>query len=411
MSILRSLNIAYIFPVVIICYTFSVLWGWFPRTHTIYVLFLGVLACFFLCQDYFRTKQFTYLLLLEAVLGLNMMMKDHLHASSMGFVYEMISMAITAMMGCYLLKTKNKTLVTITTLILLVMLVVNAVGSLFVETIFPGSIRAVVTEFHDTGSLNLAMTFYKYGMASYEMTHAIPTIIPMVVYGIKVETNIKTKIFFFIILIACLLLCYLGGSSTALLLGLFALVISLFTKINQDKSQLVLFGLLAVVLMLVLSNDSLMLSLLDWADNMMGNEGHFHSKIVDFQIAISLSGSSESTAVRETLYMQSVNAILSNPLFGTNSDTMGHHSTILDHWACLGLIGLIPYLVFIYFQLKWTSRNIPMSSKAFFIEGAGIAILMLAVKSIDGWDSWLFLFTFMPIMARYIETKRKQQYT
>lgn len=407
MGLSKSLSVAYIFPVVIICYTFSLLWGWFPRTHTIYVLFLGVLACLFLCQDYFRTKQVTYLLLLEVVLGLNMLMNDHLHASAMGFVYEMISIAITAMMGCYLLKAKNETLVTATTLMLLLMLIVNVVGSLFVETIFPGSIRAVVTEFHDTGSQDLAMAFYKFGMASYEMTHAIPTIIPMVVYGIKVETNVKTKIFFIIILIACLLLCYLGGSTTALLLGMFALVLSLFTKTDQGKSQLVLFGLLAVVFMLVLSNDSLMLSLLDWADNMMGNEGNFHSKIVDFQFSIESSGSSESTAGRGDLYMQSVNAILSNPLLGTNSDTMGHHSTILDHWACLGLIGLIPYLAFIYFQLKWTSRYIPVSSKTFFVEGAGIAILMLAVKSIDGWESWLFLFTFMPIMARYIETKKK----
>lgn len=403
MSKSRSLSIAYIFPVVIICYTFSLLWGWFPITHTIYVLFLGVIACFSLCQDYYRTKQFTYLLLLEVMLGLNMLMNDHLHNSSTGFLYEMISIAITAMMGFYFLKTRNETLVTTTTLMLLLMLVVNAIGSLFVETIFPGSIRAVVTEFHNTGSQDLAMSFYKFGMASYEMTHAIPAIIPMVLYGIKVETSKKTKLFFIIILIACMLLCYLGGSTTALLLGIFAFVISLLTRTDQNKNQLILFVFWAMVLMLVLSNDSLMLSLLDWADNMMGNEGNFHSKIVDFQYSIESSTSSESTAGRGDLYMQSVNAILSNPLFGTNSDTMGHHSTILDHWACLGLIGLIPYLAFIYFQLKWTSRYIPQSSKMFFIEGAGVAFLMLAVKSIDGWESWLFLFTFMPIMAKYIE--------
>lgn len=398
---IKDIRFAYLLPIVILCYTFSLFWGWYPLTHTIYMLFLGLIACLLVCRVFFSSKQFVFLLWLEAILWINMMANDHLHPARNGFIFEMLFILVTAMIGYYYLKVSKKGLFKLTVLMLMTILIANAIGTAFVETIIPGSVRAVLRESREEESVVIMMSFYKLGMASYEMTHAIPTIIPMLVFGVKANTNKRIHLFFIITLVASMILCYLGGSTTVLILGIFAFLIAFVTVTDHGRNQIIAFGLLVGVLMLILSNDAFMLSFLQWADDLMGNSGEFHGKIEDFQMAI-VSGSSESVEGREELYRKSVYTIIANPFLGTNENTMGHHSTMLDHWACLGLVGFIPYVAFIYLQLKWAMRYIPAKSRLFYIEGAMMAVAMLAIKSIDGWESWLFMFAFLPMLAKYV---------
>ena len=400
-SLIKDISIAYLLPIVILCYTFSFFWGWFPMTHTIYMLFLGLMICLFVSRGFFSSKQFLFLIWFEVILWFNMMTNDHLHPAKSGFVFEMLFILVTAMISYYYMKVSKVALFKVTVLMLMSVLIANAVGTIFVETVFPGSVRAVVRASREEGTVNIMMSFYKMGMASYEMTHAIPTMIPMLVFGVKAITNKRIRLFFIAALVACMVLCYLGGSTTALILGVFALLIALVTKTDRGKNQIIAFGLFAGVLMLILSNDAFMLSFLQWADDLMGNAGEFHGKIEDFQMAI-VSGSSESVEGRGELYSKSVTTIIENPLIGTNDNTMGHHSTLLDHWACLGIVGFFPYIVFFYLQLRWTLYYVPEKSRLFYFEGAMMAVVMLATKSIDGWESWLFVFAFLPMMAKYV---------
>lgn len=395
---------AYLIPFVVLLYTFSLIWGWFPLSHTIYVLFLGELVCIVECNRYVKSKAFVALAILEIALGLKMFMNAPLHASTNGYIYEMLSICITAMMGYFLLRSKDEMLVKGMVYMIMIIIIVNAIGSSVVETILPGSIRACVTEYHTTGSHELAMTFYKYGMASYELSHAIPTIIPILVFGIKVVQRFRFKILLISVLAACLILCFLGGSTTALILGVLGLVISMLTRPKKGKGQLVVFALFSIVFLLIMNNDALVVSLLERIDDLVGNEGPFHSKIIDFEDSILYGETSEGVGGRQALYTMSINAIISNPIFGTNSDIIGHHSTLLDHWACLGLIGFIPYVLFIYRQIMESGKFLSDNSRLFYIEGAIIAIVMLFVKSMDGWESWLFLFVVLPLLARYLES-------
>lgn len=402
-TIAKSNFIAYLLPFIILCYTFSLIWGWFPMTSTIYVPIIGLLVSIVVCRGYVEKKVFVFLMWYILVLAFNMMRKDPLHNSTNGFLFEMLSLVVTSMMGYYYLMSKDDNLIKLTVLLLLWMLIINAIGSSFVDSIFPGGIRAAITDFHHTGNLNLAFSFYKYGMASYDLVHAVPTIIPMLVYGIKVVKKPRVRYFFVAVLISCMMLCYLGGSTTALLTGLFGLLISVFTKVGSGRKQIIRFSILTVLVFFLISNDTIMLSFLNWADNMVGDASAFHSKIMDFEASI-VYGDSSDTAVqgRSELYNMSFSVILSNPIFGTNADIIGHHSTLLDHWACLGLLGFIPYVYFIYLQLKMTASYLSEASLAFFVEGVVLALLMLGLKSIDTWESWLFLFVLLPLLAIYI---------
>ena len=173
----------------------------------------------------------------------------------------------------------------------------------------------------------------------------------------------RARYFFMIVLVSCLILCYLGGSTTALLTGVLGLLISMFTKVGSGRKQTLRFSLLTVLVFFLISNDAIMLSFLNWADGRVGDMSAFHSKIMDFEESI-VYGDSSGTAVqgRGELYNMSFRAIFSNPIFGTNADIIGGHSTLLDHWACLGLLGFIPYVCFIYWQIKMTASHLPETS-------------------------------------------------
>lgn len=372
-------------------------------THTIYVMLIGMVVALLECNGYFKKKQFAFLIWYEAILCLNLLMRDPLYAETTGYLYQMMGVAMTSMIGFYMLRTREYKIAKITLYMLMIMLIVNAVGSAIIDVAFPGSIRAVVTDYHNTGNQKLAYSFYKYGLASYSLPHAIPVIIPILVYSIKVVLEKRLRLFFIIVLAACLALCYFGGSTTALLIGVFAFTISLFTSPKQGGRQVVMFGLFAIIMVIIMSNDDIVLAILEWFDNVIGGEGYFHKKVVDFEYSVMNNDVSDSAVEgRSRLYGMSLDAIIANPIFGTNDDVMGHHSVLLDHWACLGIIGFFPFALFIYHQLKDSYKTIPQNSLYFYIEGCLVGVMMLLVKNTGDWEMWLFLFLLLPLIAQYV---------
>ena len=116
-TIAKSNFIAYLLPFIILCYTFSLIWGWFPMTSTIYVPIIGLLVSIVVCRGYFEKKVFVFLMWYILVLAFNMMMKDPLHNSTNGFLFEMLSLVVTSMMGYYYLMSKDDNLIKLKVLV------------------------------------------------------------------------------------------------------------------------------------------------------------------------------------------------------------------------------------------------------------------------------------------------------
>jgi hypothetical protein len=226
--------------------------------------------------------------------------------------------------------------------------------------------------------------------------------------GIKSFRNDKRKrILCLLSLVSCLVLVYYSGATTALILGILALIIALFTLNESGKRPLVFLIIIGVILIPIISNKALMLSFLDWTDSLVGYEGYFHGKIQDFQQLLLYNESTGDIEAREDLYTMTINAIIANPLIGSN-ELIGGHSTILEHWGDLGLVGLVPYFLFIISQIKLSSKYFQEDSKVFFYEGVFFAFMMLLIKHMDTWESWLFLFLLLPLLVRYIEINRQK---
>lgn len=398
-------NLAYLFPVVILCYTFTLLWGWIPLTHSIITIAVGMAAGLVVSYKYLSQKPVLYLLLYEVVLVLNMLSGDYRYHTWREVFNVTVEILIPVLMTFGIFASNDTKLLNVTVKAILWMLIINAIGSFVVDMTIPGSIRAINGTIRESGDNSIAMVYYRFGLANYVMPHALPCILPVLVMGIKTAGNRLHRVFMAVSLVACLLLIYLSGATTPVLTGAIALIFAFFTNSKTGTRRLVTLGIIATILVAIASSKEIMLPLLKGLDNMMNNEGYFHSKIMDFEDLIVYGDNTGDIEQRSDLYMTSWNAVVENPIIGVNTQ-VGGHSNLLDCWGYLGLVGLIPFLGFIFTQVKLSAKQLHKGSLLFYYEGVFMAILMLAIKSMSGWESWLFLFTVLPLLTRYVEINR-----
>lgn len=395
-------NLLYLFPVVILCYTFTLLWGWIPYTRSIITVFVGIVAAFAVSHSYFSNKTAGYLFVYALILILNVFSGDAFYNTFRDVFTPIIEMLLPALMVYGVLAKGNEKSLKIIVYTVLMMLIVNAFCSFLVDLVMPGSIRAIHGTIRATGDKTLAMTYYKMGLATYVMPHALPCIIPVLILGIKIIKDKFTKWLMVVSLVACLLLVYLSGSTTPVLTAMVAVVLGIFTSNKTGAKQLVTLGILFAIVYAIVSSKEIMLPLLRDLDDLLNNEGYFHKKILSFEELIAYGETSGDMEEREDLYMITWKAIISNSVIGVDYET-GGHSTLLDCWGRLGIIGLIPFLLFIISQVKMSCQRISKNSRLYYYEGVFVAFIMLVLKNVAGWESWLFLFTVLPLLTIYVE--------
>lgn len=400
-------NLLYVFPIVILCYTFTLLWGWFPYSHSIIPILIGLSAGLLLGNKYFLLKPVKYLFFFVLVALLNVFAKDYNYSSVSGVFYKTIELLLPAIMTYIVLLSDNEKILNVTIELIVWMLIINAIGTFVVDVTMPGSIRIIQGQIRETGDSSIATAYYKMGVSNYILPHALPSMIPILIMGVK---SVKKRSIWFLligVLIACVMLVFFSGATTPLLTTILAIIIAAATSDKGGTKRFVIMGIVSILFLIIVNNDNLMLSLLRGADDVLNNEGYFHGKILEFENLIIYGETSGDMEQRGDLYGISFNAILNHPILGVNYE-IGGHSTLLDTWGYLGLVGFVPFIFFIFAQIRWTSKQILKSSRFYYYECVILAFIMLALKNTAGWESWLFLFTVVPLLIKYIENNQKQ---
>lgn len=404
----KDSGISIVFMLVILSYTFSVLWGWFPLTHSIIPLIIGWVAGLYICSEFFTTRSFAYFFIYSVVLFINAISGDHLFPTTRSAFIEITWILLPAVFLFGFLRKGNEKISNATVVMVLIIIICNAIGSSFIEMVVPGSIRALNAETRLTGDPTLQNYYFRFGLANYALPHALTMVIPLLIMGLKLPIEKKRKTFLLVSLIACLVLVYLSGATGALFTAIFALIISVVTNKKTGAGRLFLFFAGGVALMYVLGNDKLLLSMLDWFDGITGGDGHFHNKVMEFETLVVYGETTGDIEERGSLYTTTLDAITQHPLIGVNEAT-GGHSALFDRWACLGLVGFLPFVLFIISQIKQSINVIKKQSVVFYMESILVAFIMLAMKAVDRWEMWLFLFTVLPLLTRYIENGQKRE--
>lgn len=394
-------NIIFIVSCILILLSFT-----FSMSHYLPVLqrmwifvAVGFLLPLILNVPFYRSKIFfTYLLYIVIVAFYYQFGRNYITTS--GFYFrESYIMIIPAIIFFCFEKRRNIAIGYSVLLTFFSILVYTTIVSFLIDLVFPGIIRVAFGAGREGGTIEyIAEVYYQMGLSSYEFPHALPILIPAMVAVIK-EAKIKKliRVLFIVVLFALLLLIYISGSTTALGLAAVILTLSLFVRKESFSKNAKKILFLLFILMPFILNEDIQLNFLDFIDEITGQESGLHGKIMDIEDSIKFGSDDVGTVgARKERYILTWNVFLNNIFLG--GDGGGGHSALLDRLSSLGLLGFIPYIIFIITQIKYTIVFIPKNTKTYYYVGILAGFIMLTSKNMSNWYLWLCMFTILPIV-------------
>jgi len=380
----------------------------FPMAKSIPILnrrwlfqFIGWGLPVIVCSKVFVEKRCLYLLLYFLCVGINFLVGDS-YFKSVQIIIEEISCLFIPMVLAYIIFRYNNELLLRWLLICCALLFVYITAATFaIDMLTPGIVR-IATSMQFGGDDTLIRMLERIGASNYYLPHALPVLAPALIAGIRTKQfSLSKRLIFGVLYVLTLVLTYLGRGATAILLIVGISIISFLLSGKTLNNDILKIGLLFLLISPLINTD-FELKVLDMLANSMDSENALQSKIRDTRNTIIYGEASGDIEERTDLYKQSSFLGINNIIFGSNDNT-GGHSGILDRFATLGIVGFIPYMLFLVGQLKFPVRYLSRRLRSFYLCGVIAAIAMLFLKSMSNWEMWFILLCILPCTLRYID--------
>jgi len=401
-----------VFSLIIVIVTWSLIEGWLPFTRRKWLfLAIGMVFSFFVKNIFYKSKRFMWLCIYLVILLLNMVFGDKFFHDIGTVGYEFFCLGFPSVVATIILSNQNRKDEGVLLFSFLVVLVFTTVASFFIDTfLLPNAIRMMTRYSITLKDMSVVYAYYKMGLSTYSFPHALPVLIPPVVMGIKNKDLSKTmRLSCWITLISLVVLIYLSGIMTALLLSIAALIMAFITRaggFRKNRRRFLVVG----ILFLPFISPSIVGSILHEAKMAVGEDSYYYNKLESFEKNV--TGEDEEDGgdweERQDLYSKSVVGFFENIIVGTN-ERVGGHSAFLDRLALLGLLGFIPFLLFILHQFKFSGNFLTAPSRIYYYEGLIMGLLMIALKSSFRVETLLVLFAILPIATKYLSYSNTQK--
>lgn len=387
-------------------------WGWFlllvcfleifgqiraflPQSTGAWLLVGGCVVIAFGAKSFFSTKSFIYLLLYFIVVFLNLIGGDRYFSNIGKVIQEVATLFFTSSLIYYVY---SRDCVKFTKWLLvstMIVIVYYSISTFLINLEYPGIVRETVALINEENRQSVIL--YMRGLVNYQLPHALPIIIPALIFNIRSNVYTKfIKFLFFVVLVAALAIVYMSYSATALILSILILVLSLMVKEDSVKNNIIRLMVITVIALPLLINPEFIFGPLLRLFSSEENTIYF-DRLFELQDLSATGSASGDLASRQTRYGMTFSLIKENILFGSNK-LPGGHMAIIDRLAILGLVGFIPYLLFIICQIKYAAKRINVYSKTYYAIGIFAALFMLTMKGMSSWEIWYFMLTIMPLM-------------
>ena len=393
------LELPYLYIVTVFFLTFYAVKYWpIPGAITI-ASGIGILLPFLICRSFFRTRLFLLLILYALVVLLNFISGDKYFGNKnslfLGFVGFFVSMSMTY----YVFKNREYNLMRVIFYTLMIVLLWTTLATAYFDMTMPGVVRyAYGQQQLGTSEVGMFNSMFFWGMSSYALPHSLPILIPAFMLGLRNSSlTKKARVFSGIMAMCCLMLAYFSGATGPMLVSIMVLFMSLLIRKGRTSSNIIKLVVVMLILLPFILSNELLLAALEWVDGLLGGEGYFHYKVVDFQDSI-LYGASGDVEERQGLYGNSFEVLFANSLnllIGVQ-EGQGGHSALLDRFASLGLVGFVPLICLFVAQFKYAIKHLSSEYLSYYYLGLFAAFMMLASKNVSGWNMWFFLFSALP---------------
>lgn len=281
-----------------------------------------------------------------------------------------------------------------------VVIAITFLGTLFIYTDEPEVLR-MIQEGLNNGDGRLYFLYARLGVGSYAMGHALPCLIPIIIYAIKKGGSIFRKSLLILLLLLNVLLVYMSTATTALLISAILIIVSLVWNEKTRTKNYIVLTICSLVAIAFLTNRELLGSVLDKIN--LDSETTYAGKIRDFQEYATYGSAGGQTQSRLNLYSQSLDMFLASPIIGIDDARIGGHSVFFDRAAMLGLVGLIPLVIFLYNYMRYVFRKISKSIRAYYLLGFMYFIVLGCLKNIFSFEYILITLLIMPLACLYVD--------
>lgn len=397
------LELPYLYIITVFFLTFNAVKYWPILGAATIASGIGIILPFFICHSFFQTKQLGYFLIYAIVVFLNFISGDSYFGNSNSLFLGFVGFFVSMSMAYYAFKSQEYNLMRVIIYTLIVVLLWTTLATAYFDMTSPGLVRYAYG-LQQEGSDQAAMFYpmYFWGLSSYAFPHAVPVLIPPIIMGLRNSSlKMKRRLLSGVLAFCCLLLVYFSGATGPLLVSLMVLFMSLVIHEGRTSSNIIKLAVIILILSPFIFSKELLLSGLEWVDGLLGDEGYFHYKVVDFQDTLMYSDAAGDVEQRQGLYGSSLDVIFDNPLniiFGAQ-EGYGGHSALLDRFASLGLVGFVPLICLFVAQFKFVLKFLHPRYRTFYYLGLFAAFMMLISKNVTGWNMWFIIFSALPFIT------------
>ncbi|MDD4729684.1 MAG: hypothetical protein PHN55_13165 [Dysgonamonadaceae bacterium] len=375
-------------------------------THLTPMYIISVISLLFLYPKFLIKKPFLLIIIYFIVVLFNHWSGDSYFSESSAVWTEIVGLFIGMSFFGYVYDNKN----------------IISIRPLFIAFFIMFSYSSLVTwvlyfqgySLYDLGLDNPILdSLYSIGMMDYVFPHLVPMLIPAFVSGFRNKNNsTNVRYMFLVLVIFSIMLVVACQAFTPLLVALFSLVLSILVLSGGLRKNIKRIGIVCLILFPFAFSPKIQQDTLRFAKTFVNPEGNYYNKLQDLEYTIYLGSNSAGGALegRTGLYQDTYHTIANNLLFGTNSSTYGGHSAIPDRFAVLGLVGFIPLLLVVLYQIKLSFKIINEESKAYYLIGVISLICTIMMKNMIRPMTWILMFIYLPLLIKtYGPTNIKYQ--
>ena len=275
----------------------------------------------------------------------------------------------------------------------MLIIIIRSITAINAEMIFPGIARQSATGmFEDYPEFNLI------GAGSYSFINGLVFLVLPILYVVRNKAHIISKIVLIIVGVLSLAAIIYTAWGTALILWGCALFIGLSPKKKQYIPLYVFVLLLALVV--AISSGFVFQS----GKTIFDDNPTIYDKIIDIQASIQEGEASGQVKGRQSLYFQSIDSFLSNPVLGDVNSEAGGHAFWFDHLARFGIVGTLPLLMAYFLLVLKSSRMASYNYRPYHYINAIILLLFGCVKNVTGHDFMIFLCIIGPLLTHLADS-------
>lgn len=278
------------------------------------------------------------------------------------------------------------------------------VNTIIVDITSPGIVRAMVG-FSSQGDLEQGNYYVRMGVCGYAFALISMCLVPVFLYMFHIK---KPKVLYITFFLITVYFVYISSITTCLIIMVVMLILYL-TNRNKYNVGAMSMSFVITVLVVYIAGFAMIQFFLPFFE---GTTFYSHfGGLLEFYGQGSYTDEVYDVGERVDLYKDSLGTFLAHPLFGSATGIIGGHNYFLDRLARMGVVGVTPLFLCIFYRFKAALRILSDKSKVVFIVCITGFFALGFLKNMAGIDYWTYMFMYIPCILKYGELTQKQAIT